>query len=280
MRSEAGLRAVPRLLAAALAAVAAGAAAGQDLDVAYSYLSGDYGRGVETRFQEVRVGIEWGRAVRFRLVVPGVHGQVPRREVRAPEGVPADRVEAALSAGRVPDRFIVTTEGPRESGLGDLRLEAAVPLAGGGARRHRLDGELGVKAPTADEERNLGTGEWDARAGLSGEYALWNATLFGGVGWNHLGRPPGVEVRDVPDALLGIESEPLARGLRVAGWLEGHGAVSDRIGTRLAVAAGVGGSGRRAWRLVVRAGLTPDSERIAAEVGYRLRPGSLRGSRP
>lgn len=154
------------------------------------------------------------------------------------------------------------------------------PGAPAGERRYRLEADLDAKAPTADEERNLGTGEWDARAGLYAEYAFWSATLFGAVGYNRLGDPHGLELEDVPDALLGVEREPFPPGIRLVVWVEGHPEVVHGAGERIVVAAGVGGADRHPWRLVVRAGLTEASEDLTVEAGYSLRPSTLRRRSP
>lgn len=265
----------------ALAAVLIGRAApasGQEIDLAYSYLTGSFGTAAEGEVQQLRLALEWGGPLRWRVVVPAVSGRVPVTLVRTGLGeVSRERLRAAGVREPPPVEVVETRTA---SGLGDLRLGAALPLAGGGARRHRLEAELELKAPTADERRNLGTGEWDGRLGLFGEYRFWSATLFAGAGYNVLGSPPGLPLRNVPDALLGAESEPLPPGIRLAAWIEGHPEVVAGGGARIALAAGVGGAGRHPWRLVARAGLTRASEDLAVEAGYSLRPGTLRRRSP
>jgi hypothetical protein len=267
----------------AVALALAGAVGGwgaraQEIDLAYSYLSGSFGTAAEGEVQQLRLGLEWGTRVRFRAVVPGVSGRVPVTLVRTRLGEAS--LERLRAAGVRPPPPAEVIETRTESGLGDVRIGAAVPLAGGGARRHRLEAEVEVKAPTADANRNLGTGEWDARLGLFGEYRFWSATLFAGAGYNLLGDPEGLELEDVPDALVGVESEPFRPGIRLAAWVEGYSEVVDGGGARVAVAAGIGGAGRHPWRLVARAGLTEASEDLAVEAGYSLRPTVLRRRRP
>jgi hypothetical protein len=250
----------------------------QEIDLAYSYLTGSFGTAAEGEVQQLRLGLEWGSRVRFHAVVSAVSGRVPKTLVRTRLGEAS--LERLRRAGVRPPPPEETVETRTESGLGDVRLGAAVPLAGGGARRHRLEAEVDLKAPTADEEHNLGTGEWDARFGLFGEYRFWSATLFAGAGYNLLGDPKGLELDDVPDALVGVESEPLPSGIRLAAWVEGYPEVLEGAGARIAFAAGVGGAGRYPWRLVARAGLTEASEDFAVEAGYSLRPTALRRRRP
>jgi hypothetical protein len=251
-------------------------AAGQTIDLSYSYLTGSFGTAAQSEVQQLRLGVEWGERARFRVVVPGVSGRVPVTVVRTGLGqVSRERLRRA--GIREPPTMVETRA---VSGLGDVRFGLAVPVAGGGARRYRLEVDLDAKAPTAAVERNLGTGEWDARAGLFAEYALWSATLFGAVGYNLLGDPPGLELANVPDALFGIEREPLPSGIRLAAWVEGHPQVVRGAGGQAVAAAGVGGAGRHPWRLVVRAGLTGASEDLVVELGYSLRPSTLRRQGP
>ncbi len=147
-------------------------------------------------------------------------------------------------------------------------------LGGGGARLFRTAAELDVKAPTGNERAGLGTGEWDARLGLLGERRFWSATLFAGAGYNRLGDPERIELRDVPDGLLGVESEPW-HGLRGSLWLEGHGAVQAGTGSRSALGIGVRGAGSRSWRAAATLGLTGADKEVGFVLGVSLAaPGS------
>jgi hypothetical protein len=140
----------------------------------------------------------------------------------------------------------------REAGLGDVRLAVARRVAGGGIKLFRTDAVLELKVPTADEDAGLGTGEPDARVGVTGEYRFWSATGFGGVGWNRLGDPSWIELNDVFDAFLGVESNPLAgERLIVSGWLEGHEEVFEGPGGRLALGVGLRTTGSRRWRVAI-----------------------------
>jgi hypothetical protein len=145
----------------------------------------------------------------------------------------------------------------RTTGLGDMFVGISKRVAGGGVRLFRLDTNLEVKIPTASEEDYLGTGEWDYRVGLAGEYRFWSATTYGGVGWNLLGDPEWVEFNDVLDALAGIDSDPLlGERLIVSGWVEAWQEAVEGTGHRAALGVGVQSTGRVRWRLQLRAGLT------------------------
>jgi hypothetical protein len=153
------------------------------------------------------------------------------------------------------------------SGLGDLRLAASRRVVGGGAKVYRLDAGVEAKAPLADEEEGLGSGEWDARLGLSGEYRFWLARGFAGVGWNHLGDPAWVELQDVPDAYIGAESDPLGGRIILSGWLEGNPEVVEGAGSRAALGVGLRTLGRARWRLSAIVGLTDAARDFMLVVG-------------
>ena len=146
------------------------------------------------------------------------------------------------------------------SGVGDVFLAFSGRLLGGGAKVFRMDAGIEAKAPTADSEEGLGTGEWDAHVGLTSEYRFWSATAFGGIGWNILGDPEWVELEDVPDAYGGIESEPLAGRWIVSGWLAGNPEVVEGVGSRGILGFGIRTTGSWRFRLQASAGLTDGSE--------------------
>jgi hypothetical protein len=153
------------------------------------------------------------------------------------------------------------------SGLGDLRLTFSRRFLGGGAKVYRLDGEVGVKAPTADEQDFLGTGEWDYRVGVAGEYRSWSLTTFGGLGWNSLGDPEWVELSNALDAFVGVESQPLGDRVILSGWLEGNEEVVPGTGSRTALGIGLVGSRKLRWRAQLIAGLGGSAEDFSATFG-------------
>jgi hypothetical protein len=139
---------------------------------------------------------------------------------------------------------------------------------------YRLDAGLELKVPTAREDDYLGTGEWDGRVGLTGEHRMWSLTLFGGLGWNHLGDPDWVELDDVADASIGVESEPLRERLVISGWLEGNQEVVEGAGSRAAVGMGIRTVGKVRWQAVLTAGLTEAAEDFGVMLGlsFGVRP--------
>ncbi len=287
--------ALPVLAAGPVAAEAPG-----QITVAASSISGDWGTGVNTERRSALVRFVWGRKTRLSgdmeivrvrsdgtLVVQTPFGPVAAGQRSGPGSGPGPGSGSGGSSGSGPggpgstgstgDSTPASVEAEtsalveeRSSGLGDLRLGVERTLVGGGGRSYRLDAALGVKVPTADEQEHLGTGEWDYRVGLGGEYELWTGRLFAGVGWNRLGDPAWAELEDVLDAHFGMASDPLAGGLVVAGWLEANQEVLAGAGDRTAAGLSVRGGGRLRWRLELTAGLNGSAEDLSAAFGVSV----------
>lgn len=282
---------------AALVAVPVAAAGPGQITVAGATISGDWGTEVDTDRRSVLVRYIWGRKTRLigDLELLNVRSQgtvvvqTPFRPVAAGQrsgpgpgagagsgsgGGSGSGPGAAGGSGDSPaapgEPEEVTLPEERSSGLGDLRLGVERTLLGGGDRLFRLDAELRAKVPTADVEKYLGTGEWDYRVGLGGEYGLWTGRLFASVGWNWLGDPAWTVLEDVLDAYFGMASDPLAGGLVVAGWLEANQEVVAGTGNRTAVGLSVRGGSRLRWRVELTAGLSGSAEDFSAAFGVSL----------
>lgn len=264
---------VARWLVAALAAVcclpAVAAANRVDVELLSEHYAGRFGTGSDSELSAVTLALATAGRVRLRLEVPWVSARTPEVLLLTELGISPQRLRS-LSPERL--RALLERVDRRRSGLGDLRLAAAYDLAGGGSKLYRLEGELELKAPTADEEEFLGTGAWDARLGLHLERASWSLTAFGGAGWNRLGDAAGQELGDVFDGYAGLESEPLVRGVRWSGWLAGNGRVLAETGSRLVLGFGARTSGRPAWRGAVTVGLSDGAEDYGVQIGVAVHP--------
>lgn len=94
-----------------------------------------------------------------------------------------------------------------ESGVGDTLLKGRYFLIddpGPGSPLPALTPFVKVKIPTADETRNLGTGEPDYGFGLEIDKQISSFFLFGDVSYTVIGSPPGQDLRDRPAASLGV----------------------------------------------------------------------------
>ena len=85
-----------------------------------------------------------------------------------------------------------------ESGLGDITLDAAITLIKAEKRSPRLLALLYSKLPTADEDKGLGTGEFDWGAGLGIGNRFDNWSIYGEI----LAIQPGTSETYDPDNYL------------------------------------------------------------------------------
>lgn len=233
--------------------------------------SGSYGTGADSDVATTRVVFNTGDKYQFKIdagwirvespfgVLPGPVGPLPMQRRR--EG---DSSENGMGFGNFseqePDPPLPEPEEISASGVGDVYLAFSRRILGGGASVFRMDGGLEVKAPTADADEGLGTGEWDTRIGLTSEYRFWSATGFAGLGWNYLGDPAWVELNNVVDAYAGMESEPLGGRVILSSWLAGNPEVVPGVGSRGILGFGLRTTGSWRFRFQATAGLTDGSE--------------------
>ena len=255
-----------------------------EISVLGAAASGDYGTGLDSDTQWLTMRYVTGDDFQFRVDLSMVRvgtfsgvsltGLGPTSTGRnGSQGHQQDQGGSGSLEGmssNLDGSSTVTTvfEESQTSGLGDLYLAVSKRVIGGGVRLFRFDANLEVKVPTADENLNLGTGQWDYRLGLAGDYRFWSTTAYGGVGWNKLGDPVWAEFNDVVDAYVGLESNPIARErLILSGWVEGWQEAIDSIGHRAALGVGLRTTGKVRWRLQLRAGLTDATADVAVLFG-------------
>lgn len=268
---------VPLLLFAAVTISAGEPARGAELSLFGGFTSGDYGTGIESDTQATLLRCVTGDRWQGRVEVPWLRVRTTETVVRSgigpiPKGSGKGQNPGASLSGssQPPTTSQDSTVEHWTTGIGDVRLGGYVRVLGGGVKVFRLDTGLEVKAPTADEQEYLGTGEWDYRAVVSGEYQFWSASVFGAVGWNALGDPAWVELEDALDLIAGAESEPLFDRLIVSGWLEGNQEVVAGTGNRSALGIGLRSVGRWRWRALATVGLTDAAEDFALAIGLSV----------
>jgi len=98
--------------------------------------------------------------------------------------------------------------GERETntGLGDTILRArffVVDDPGEAGWWPALTPFLKLKIPTADEDRNLGTGETDFGFGVEWDKTFGSLIVFGDASYTFMGDPPDQDLRDRPAASIG-----------------------------------------------------------------------------
>jgi len=271
------------MMLASIACVAPAAAAVLDdaeLTVLGSAASGDYGAGLDVRTEWLTVRCIAGDDLQVRVDLsmvsvetstlsglgPTVSGD-ERRRGTGDLGSPGATPEGESPTGGSTMGPVASVDS-RTTGLGDLYLAVAKRVAGGGVRLFRLDTNLEIKVPTASESDGLGTGAWDYRVGFAGEYRFWSATTWGGLGWNRLGDPGGVELGDVVDVFAGVDSVPLIRErVILSGWVEGRQEAVAFSGNAASLGVGVQTTGRVRFGLQMRRGLTGSAPGVGVVFG-------------
>jgi len=271
-----------RAVATALALIALGSAlAGPpgELTLATGYWTGDYGDDVRTETHATTLRYILGNDFQFRVEVPlvrvrstagvvvsGPGGQVTGTQARAHTG----NGNATGPGGGIDSSI----EDDWVSGLGDLRLAVAHAVAGGGAKLFRLEAGAQVKVPTADAAEGLGTGEWDLRVGLTGEYRFWSTTMFGGAGYGRFGDPVWIELQDGFDVYLGLEGTAFRDSITISGWVDAQQEMVEGRGLPTIIGLEVRSLRRARWRVAFTAGLGSAAEDFGVMLGYSFYNGA------
>jgi len=276
----------PRLVTGLATVLLCSAATAAEWTLTGTHVGGEEEDGATYSSETITLRFAAGNRVRVRAYLPFVRLDGPDAvawTVAGPTPIPPDRRRGSGSPGDPTGngsgdpsgdpgggegsgngtapavRGALTDPDASVSGLGDARLGLTARLLGQASDLHRLLAELDVKAPTADEDEGLGTGEWDARVGLGAERRGWHGTLYGGVGWTSFGDPDWIELRDGADAHLGFETEPAAGNLAWTGWIEAAEPAIEGRSTATIVGVGLRREMRRPWQLSAWAGLDGDS---------------------
>ncbi len=158
-----------------------------------TYDQGDFGTSNTTRTLFTPVTLKY-LGERFDVGITGSFVVVDTvGGVTLIDGTPT-RTEGAL-AGR-----------ETNAGLGDTLIKGRLFLVddpGLESPRPALTPVVKVKIPTADEDKNLGTGETDYGFGLEVDKQLGSFFLFGDASYTIIGNPPGQDLRNRPAASVG-----------------------------------------------------------------------------
>jgi hypothetical protein len=269
-------------IAVLLPVFAGGAAAGTpgEFSLFAGYWAGDYGTGVETNTQAMTFRYVYGNRFRLRTELPVVRVQ-PSDVTHEPGtgplqlrgiGYGSQQGQGGNGTGTGPGGGGYDSLG-NPSGLGDLRVAGSFDVVGGGVKLFRMETNVEVKIPTADEEQGLGTGEWDLRVGLAGEYRFWPVTAYGGVGWTRFGDPEWVELNDVVDAYAGVEGDAFRGRIIVSGWIDACPEVVEYRGPETIAGLEFRSLGRYRWRVGFTAGLGGYDE-YGVVLGYSFQTGA------
>lgn len=214
-------------------------------------------------------------------VTPSGGGQAPGRPIAVEGGVwverPGDwkmRRTGPGPGGRGQEggngpQSLPLEEG-RQTGAGDVRLQVGRRL-GEKTGFHRFHVRGGLKIPTGDEDRALGSGEFDSWAGISWSREGWITDVAAHIDYERLGDPEGTTLED--GFGLGVSFQwPLERrGIFVAA--EAAHPVFEGDPVRASASAGfwwpMGTS--HEWSLQALAGLTESAPDFGFSLTFRTR---------
>lgn len=148
----------------------------------FEFESGDYGSNETVDTWRIPVLLEWFPHDRFSLSVevPYVHqSRTGETVLLGSTPVPTDfgSDRAKMNGTETTEISATTTESTSsESGLGDITLDASFVLLRETEQTPRLLALLYAKLPTADEDKGLGTGEfdWGGGLGIGRKFGSWS----------------------------------------------------------------------------------------------------------
>lgn len=237
------------------------------LSTSFNYSEGDYGTGANTSLIYVpfTVGVTLDR-LGLGLTVPYIR-QTSQTVSLTGGGVAVRKDKQARLATA---RGSVTRT---EDGLGDLLVRVSYIALEEQPRLPEIAPYLRIKFPTADEDRGLGTGEFDETIGVDlSKVFLERFTGFVTLSYTFIGSPPGSDLDNSFGWSLGgaYAVEP---PLSVFAFLDGATAISPRQDDPLALRVGAEYRLAGALKLTgsVLRGLTDGSADWGVSAGLALR---------
>lgn len=205
----------------------ASAAAQQDdarwwsLTTSFNYSEGDYGTDDDTTliYVPVTLGVTPLNWFTLRLTVPYIR-QTSQNVVSTGGGI-AVRKEGQGKLAR-------PAESTTEDGIGDVLLRASFIVVKEGELVPEIAPYLKIKFPTADEDRGLGTGEFDEAIGIDLSKRIVG-NLFGylTLAYTFIGDPPGTDFDDTFGWSVGA-SYAVTQPFSVYAFVDGATAISDQ----------------------------------------------------
>jgi hypothetical protein len=157
------------------------------------------------------------------------------------------------------------------TGVADPSLRLEIELFRPGTRRLAL--YAAAKAPLADEDEGLSTGEWDCGAGLAFAAGIGRGELLGELGWWRFGDLPDLEIDD--SAVLWLAyGRPLGGDwswrLSASAWSQGFDGADAPAEAGFSLRRHLAGGGRLS--ATVGAGLTDTAPDLRFALGWSFAP--------
>ncbi len=159
------------------------------LSLGIDYSTGDYGSEPDTRIWYLPVSIKLEqKAFVYKITIPYL-------QITGPGNI----VGADANPGSGNGNGVTT-----ESGMGDVTVAVSYGLLPYHPEELFIEFTGKVKFPTADENKLLGTGEYDYSLQTDLFYASGRAGIFGTLGYKFYGDPPGIDYQNVYYYSLGL----------------------------------------------------------------------------
>ncbi len=236
------------------------------LSTSVNYSVGDYGTGKDTTivYAPFTLGVSPLDRLWLNATVPFIH-QTTQNVVITGGGVASRKEEK----GKLARPATATTE----DGLGDVLLKVSYIVLEEKGPIPEIAPSVKIKVPTADENRGLGTGEFDETVGVDLSKRLVDS-LFGylSLSYTFIGSPPGSDLRDSFGWSLGAAYAVL-QPLSVFAFLDGATAIAAGQEDPLELRVGTEFKLTKALKLTgaVTRGLTKGSADWGVSAGLALR---------
>lgn len=234
------------------------------LSTSFNYLKGDYGTAEDTEIMYVpfTFGVKLDR-FRLGLTVPYIR-QTSQNVTLTGGGVAVKKKEQQAAP---------STESRTEGGLGDILLRASYIVLKEQPLLPEIEPSLKIKFPTADEDRGLGTGEFDETIGVDlSKTFLERLTAYLTLAYTFIGSPPGADFDNSFGWSIGA-AYAVAPPFSVFAFLDGATAISPGQDDPLELRVGAEYRLIRALKLTgsVMKGLSDGSADWGVSAGLALR---------
>jgi hypothetical protein len=161
-------------------------------EIGFNFYSGDYGTNTDTDTYTVPfiLGYSFNDKWDVYLTIPYIYQSTSATVTVAGTPIPVKKNQTG-GKSKITEQHIDTTS---HSGLGDICVDgsyAALVETSGEPALYIL---AGIKFPTADEDKGLGTGEDDYWLGLGLEKNIEKWTFSGDIKYNIVGSPGGIDL--------------------------------------------------------------------------------------